>query len=154
MFNLRGNLVEVLAAAVTATTINDVFAAHDFKSTANGDEQVKLGFYPIPSAIIGVGDWRIVSRERWSWGKNLVKSEVDILLYFRSDAHFVDHTLDDEMVLLFKTNEEIPGTDTDYTNTLYSELSEAEPNEQLQENIWKRRWILRHTCHERTVITL
>lgn len=154
MFDLRGNLVEVLQAAVTATSIPDVFAAHDFKSTDNGDEQVKLGFYPIPSAIIGVGDWRIVSRERFCWGKNIVKSEIDILLYFRSDAHFIDQATDDNLVLLIKTNEEIPGTDTNYTETIYSELSEAEPNEQLQENIWKRRWILRHTCHERTVITL
>lgn len=138
MFDARSGLV----SALTTANFDNVDSYHDFKFTVKADEDIRAGKFQVASAVIGVGDWRVVSRERKHWGKNIVRSEIDILLYFRSSAHFTDYTIDDDLSAALSKSELGSG------DTLICELKEADEIVRVHENIFKRRWTLELTALE------
>jgi len=140
MFDLRSNTL----FAITTAVPENVDSFHDFKQTQLAQEDVRGGKYPISSAIIGVGDWRVKEREFYSWGKNIVTNEIDILLFFRDPIFHTEYTIDTELSIALSKNE------LSSDDTLITELRESEQSVQIEDGIFMKRWILEVTALETT----
>ena len=140
MFDARAAIV----TALTSGGFDNVDTYHDFKTTALAERQIKEGKFPVSNGILGVGDWRVIERSMWSHGRNIVKSEFDILLFFRGVGFFTDYDLDGTMAAAITKHE------LGSANTLICELKKADEIVQVHDNIYKRRWILEVTSLEDT----
>lgn len=138
MFSIRTNVLSVLSVA----NLDGVDSYEDFTSTDYADAQVKLGAYSISSSIIGVGDLRIIDRSRMSWGKNIVKSELDIILFTRQSPTGIEEVNETELSIALSKSE--LGSD----DVLITELKKATGLVQTHDNIWSRRWVLEVTALE------
>lgn len=133
MFDLRANTI----TALTAYAFEDIDAYYDFYSNGFAETNVKLGKYPVSVAIMGVGDWRIVERKSWSWGRNLVINEIDILVFTRLNAVVSTEQLYDTELANALTKATLGSDDT-----LIATVRKADELKQIHDNIWSRRWIL------------
>lgn len=140
MFDARSAIVSALSTAA----FDNVDSYHDFKTTALAERQIQEGKFPVSNGILGVGDWRVVERSMWSHGRNIVKSEFDILLFFRGTGFFTDYDQDGTMAAALTKHE------LGSANTLICELKKADEIVQIHDNIFKRRWILEVTSLEDT----
>ena len=144
MFDLRANVITALAAA----SVNDVNANNDFKSTEQARADILGGRFPVTEAVLGVGDVRVIERKSWSWGKNLVRAEIDILMFTRLLNSTIEYGVDNELQTALTKNE----LSTD--DVLTCELRSADSISKIHDNIWTRRWILEVLILEDNVLAL
>jgi hypothetical protein len=132
MVNLRSALATAVSTALSALP-----TCKDFHSTTNADSKVLLGQEPVSDAIVGIGDWRVVSREAHSWNRNKVENELDILFYFRDPDYFADYDVDEDL----QSGLSLSDLGSASYQVINAAVSEAEPQEELHDNIWRRRFV-------------
>lgn len=133
MIDLRTNTLTAIAACSLGQQ-----AYYDFNSNDYAERAVLEGKYPVTTFIIGVGDVRVTERKSWTWGWNLVRCEVDILMFLRNHPTTTDEFGRDNKLARGMTKSHLSDAD----NILTCELREAEAQTQIHDNIWKRIWTL------------
>lgn len=132
MDNLRSALVTQIGTAVADLTTYDKF------STEYAEREVVLGRLPITDALLCVGDWRVREREAHSWNRNKVRNEIDVILFVRDPDYLADYNIDDQL----QQGLSLSNLGNDGYEVINCAVEQVDPQQQIHDNIWKRRYLI------------